>query len=173
MQDAYRCMHLLRWAGSSAMCMPINLVNRLAIPECAGKQWIVTNVDILAQLAALVLTGQVRHAARFLEGAQRDTVVPPAVLKARLQGDLFPHPGVDHWHRDGLLFEIICWIVARMSAGPGEVISDPHLKSTEQGADTIKIKFDATLRSLARATIFEYKCTDRARRGFKQAAGEG
>jgi hypothetical protein len=148
--------------------MPINLVDLPAPPECAGRQWFVEDLDGLAHLAALVLLGRAHHAARILEGAQRDTVVAPAALKARLQRDLSPGGDADPWHRDGLLFEVICWLVARMSASPGEVISDPHLRSTQQGADMIKVQFDIALRSLVRTTIYEYKCTDHARRRFKQ-----
>lgn len=148
--------------------MPITVADLPASPQCAGKQWFVADLDGLAHLAALVLLGRAHQAARILEGAQRETVVTSAALKGRLQQDLFPANGVDHWHRDGLLFEIICWLVARMSAGPGDVISDPHLKATQQGADMIKVEFNGTTRALVRTTVYEHKCTDRARRLFKR-----
>lgn len=148
--------------------MAINIIDHPAVPQCGGKQWFVSDLDALAHLAALVLLGRAQHAARILEGAQRDSLSTNARLKARLREDLFPSENVDPWHRDGLLFEIICWLAARMSASPGEVISDPHLKSTQQGADTIKVAFDETERLLVRATVYEYKCTDRARRLFKR-----
>lgn len=147
--------------------LPINVVDSSAAPQCLGKQWFVDDIDHLAYLAALVFVGRAHHAARILEGAQKDTIVVPAALKARIQGELFPAADADPWHRDGLLFEVICWIVARMTSGPNEVISDPHLKSTQQGADTIKVAFDGASRTLIRTTVYEYKCTDRARRQFK------
>jgi hypothetical protein len=148
--------------------MPINVVHLPAEPQCGGNQWVVRDFDQLANLAALVLLGRAQHAVRILEGAQRNVAMVPARLKARLQRDLFPADDADPWHRDGLLFEIICWIVARIGAGPNDVISDPHLKSTQQGTDALKVTFDPALRSLIRSTIYEYKCTSRARRLFKK-----
>ena len=150
------------------MPAPITITDLPAAPQCAGKQWFVADFGGLAHLVALVLMGRAYQAARILEGAQRDTVILSAALKTRVRLDLFPPAEVDHWHRDGLLFEIICWLVARMDASPDEVISDPHLKATQQGADMIKVEFNGTARSLIRTTIYEYKCTDRARRLFKR-----
>lgn len=161
------CRKRLQEREAGRYPMPINIVDLPAAPHCAGKQWFVADLDRLAHLAALVLLGRAHHAGRILEGAQRDIVVPHAQLKARLQRDLFPPEDVDPWHRDGLLFEVICWLVARMSTCAGEVISDPHLKSTQQGADMIKVEFDEARRTLVSTTIYEYKCTDYARRCFK------
>jgi len=123
--------------------MPINVVDHPVTPQCSGKQWHVIDDDLLAKYIALVLIGLVRHVEHVIEGAQRRSrlSIAPA-LKERLQADLFPPAGIDPWHRDGLLFEIICWLVARMNASPGEVISTPHTQSTQQGADTIKVAFN-------------------------------
>ncbi|MFL6546799.1 MAG: hypothetical protein ACJ8LM_16675 [Candidatus Udaeobacter sp.] len=147
--------------------MPLNIADFPAVPECGGTQWAVTNQDQLATLVGTVLVGRAQHAARVLRGVQHVPVQPADALKERLRQQL--HPGNDalRWHRDGLLFEIICWIVARMTAGPNDVISDPHLTSTQQGLDTVRLAFDPAVRNVTRAIICEQKCTDNARNTFR------
>jgi hypothetical protein len=114
------------------------------------------------------MLGRAQQAANILQGAQPIAPMAHPVLKARLKRELVLLAGVDPWHRDGLLFESICWLIAGMQAGPDEVISDPHRKATQQGADTIKVAFDVGTRELRAATVYEYKCTNKARRKFKQ-----
>jgi len=70
------------------------------------------------------------------------------------------------WHRDGLLFEIMAWLVAEMTTQASEAVSEPHLSSTQQGLDTIKIQFDPGAREIVRAVICEQKCTVNARQLF-------
>ena len=146
--------------------MAINVVDFPADPHCGGTQWFIDDLDELATLAALVLVGRAQHAASILEGAQLIGRPTPAAMRAGIQRDLFPAAGVAPWHRDGLLFEIICWLVARQQAVPGEVISDPHTKATQQGADTVKVAFDTQARCLISTTVYEYKCTTDARNMF-------
>ena len=147
--------------------MPLAVPNFPAAPECGGRQWTVLDEDQLATLAALVLIGRAKHAEAILEGAQRSTTLVPNALKAQLRTQLITTPGPLTWHRDGLLFEIISWVVARLTAQPNELISTPHLKSTQQGLDTIKIAFDTVTRALIRAVVHEQKCTERARAEFR------
>ncbi len=90
----------------------------------------------------------------------------PAAMQAQIRNELLPATGTPTFHRDGLLFEIICWLVARQQALPNEVISEPHTKATQQGVDTIKVHFDEAARQLIKATIYEYKCTTNARAQF-------
>jgi hypothetical protein len=56
-----------------------------------------------------------------------------------------------------------------MSAGHDDVVSDPHLSSTQQGADTIRVRFDPGTRTLTLATICEQKCTTNARTHFRDS----
>src|SRR5262249_37691083 len=48
-----------------------------------------------------------------------------------------------------------------------DVISEPHLLPTQQGADTIKVQFDPERRDIAAAVIYEQKCTENARDLFR------
>jgi hypothetical protein len=121
---------------------------------------------MLAQLTALVLVGRARQAARVLQRAQPAVVIAGPRLKAALHAKLIVQGEQAIWHRDGLLFEIMAWLVAEMTAQPNEVVSEPHLSSTQQGLDTIKIEFDSVAREVVRAIIYEQKCTDNARQLF-------
>lgn len=147
--------------------MPITVVDRPAEPHCGGLQWYVSDLDALATLAALVLVGRAQHAARVLGGALLLPVQTPAAMRAQIRSELFPAAGAPTYHRDGLLFEIVCWLVARQQALPNEVISEPHTKATQQGVDTIKMRFDEGSRQVIKATIYEYKCTTNARAQFR------
>jgi hypothetical protein len=88
-------------------------------------------------------------------------------MKAQIRAELFPTTNPKIYHRDGLLFEIICWIVVLETAQPGEVISQPHTKATRQGMDTFKVAWNDTTRHLTAATIYEYKCTTGALAMFR------
>jgi hypothetical protein len=147
--------------------MPVATTPFPAAPECDGKQWTIVNEDELAELCALVLVGRARHVKAILTGVQRHPGSVGDALKEKLQAQLFPASEALTWHRDGLLFEIITWVIACQSAQPGDVVSDPHLKSTQQGIDTLQISFDEQARTITRAIIHEQKCTDHPRDQFR------
>jgi hypothetical protein len=121
----------------------------------------------LADLTALVLIGRAKHAEGILAGAQRNFVVLPNALKEQIRTQLQTPEGPLTYHRDGLLFEIISWIAARLASGEDDIISTPHLKSTQQGLDAIKIEFDPDFRVLIRAVVYEQKCSENARDQFR------
>lgn len=147
--------------------MPLNLPNHPALPECHGKQWAVADLDKLATLVALVLIGRGKHAEAILGGVQRNVVAFALDLKEQLRRQLHPTSDGAMYQRDGLLFEIISWIAVKMGASPDEVISAAHLKSTQQGLDTVKIRFDAAQRTVTRIVVHEQKCTDNPRDDFR------
>jgi hypothetical protein len=108
-----------------------------------------------------------KHAESVLIGTQVNVAFVADALKEQIRQQLQTPTGPLTWHRDGLLFEIISWVVARITGAPDEVISTPHLKSTQQGLDTIKIGFDPVTRNITRAVIHEQKCTDHPRNQFR------
>ena len=142
-------------------------VDRPAEPHCGGLQWSVPDIDALATLIAVVLVGRAQHAANILAG----TLIVPSpttvAMRAQLRIELFPTAEARIYHRDGLLFEIICWLVAHQQSLENEVISEPHTKATQQGMDTVKVRFDGNMRRLILTTIYEYKCTEGARDQFR------
>lgn len=147
--------------------MPITLNPMPAPPHCEGAQWIVTIPDELAHLVALVLIGQAFHAGLILEGTQLGAPNVTAKLKETLKKDLAPATQTRIEHRDGLLFEIICWVAARKGKTANEIIDNPHLKSTNQGTDGVKVTIDPTAKTLTKATVYEYKCTTHSRQKFQ------
>ena len=146
--------------------MPLTVVDWPAIPQCDGSQWFVGDLNQLAKLTALVFVGRAQHAAEILNGSQALPAMVPAKFKGILKQRLVLPPGAYKAHRDGLLFETICWLVARGNSSPNEAITDPHRRATQQGADMIKVSFDPVARVLEGATVYEYKCTSHARRRF-------
>lgn len=137
-------------------------------PQCLGELWTVEDVDALADVCAQVLVGRALHAANILDGVHPPGA-PPVIaeaLKENLRAELHPVNDPTRWHRDGLLFEIICWIAARITATANEAITDPHLNATNQGADCVKVTVNSATRTLTRATVHEYKCTTNWRQLF-------
>lgn len=147
--------------------MILAITNHAAEPHCGGLQWTVSDLDGLANLIAAVLQGRAADAAGVIAGATLLALPTAAQMKAQIRAELFPGPGPKIYHRDGLLFEIICWIVALDRAEAGEIISQPHTKATQQGMDTFKVAWNDVTRSLTAATVYEYKCTTGGRAIFR------
>lgn len=148
--------------------MTLTLLPTATPPHCLGADWTVTDANALAEVCAQIMIGRALHAARILDGT-RPAGTPPIIsqaLKDKLRAELHPTSEPKIWHRDGLLFEIISWVAARLSATPNEAISDPHLKATNQGTDCVKVTIDPATRTLTRATVYEYKCTTNWRKLF-------
>lgn len=137
-----------------------------ALPQCEGNQLFVSAPDQLARLVALVLIGQAFHAALILQGTQLPTSKIPTKLKNTLYKQLYPAGTKGIEHRDGLLFEIICWVAASKSKTSNEKLDNPHLKSTTQGTDGVKVTVDPVTKTLTKATVYEYKCTVHAQKLF-------
>lgn len=150
--------------------MTLTILPTATVPQCLGTVWTVADVDALAEVCAQIMIGRALHAAMILDGSH-PVGTPPiirAALKEKLRLELHPTTNPKAWHRDGLLFEIISWVAARLTATSNEAISDPHLKATNQGTDCVKVTIDPASRTLARATIYEYKCTTNWRQLFSQ-----
>lgn len=147
--------------------MPITLNPMSAAPQCDGEQWSINVPDELAHLVALILVGQAFHAALILEGTQLAAPKITMKLKETLNKDLHPTTDKGIEHRDGLLFEIICWTAVRLGLTGDEKIDNSHLKSTNQGTDGVKVTVDRSTNTLTKATVYEYKCTIHARQKFQ------
>jgi hypothetical protein len=147
--------------------MPLTLNPMPALPQCGGEQWTVDAPDDLAHLVALILVGQAFHAGLILEGTQLAAPKISPGLKAALDRDLHPTTDKGIEHRDGLLFEHICWVAAKSAEAEGEQSDKPHLKATNQGTDGVKITIDPDARTLTKATVYEHKCTIHARKKFQ------
>lgn len=147
--------------------MPITLHPMPALPQCDGEQWEVGAPNDLAHLVALVLVGRAVHASQILKGVMASKPSIKETLKETLRKDLHPKTDKGIQHRDGLLFEIVCWVAAQKGKTDDERIDDPHLKSTTQGTDGVKVTVDSTTKRLTKATVYEYKCTTHHRQKFQ------
>ena len=65
-------------------------------------------------------------------------------------------------HRDGLLFQHISWIVARL-AFPHGYMTSPHVRQADKGFDGFIIEFDATTKELSRIVLCEDKASEAPR----------
>ncbi|HVK41189.1 MAG TPA: hypothetical protein VM471_01815 [Phenylobacterium sp.] len=147
--------------------MTLSIVDFPAEPHCGGAQWTVADTDALADQVAAVMQGRAADVADALAGATLLDVMTPDDMKAAIKKELFPTKKGAMPHRDGLLFEIICWLVAAQQATADEVVTEPHTKATKQGMDTLKVAWDDGSRQLTAATIYEYKCTTNAQKTFR------
>lgn len=66
------------------------------------------------------------------------------------------------WHRDGLLFQHISWIVARQTMPRGYMTS-PHVRQADKGFDGFIIEFDESQEQIERIVLCEDKASEKPR----------
>lgn len=79
-------------------------------PFCHGSEWVVEDIDLLAERVARVALGQYRHVGHILEGLN----ARPPKTSAEIGADALTKMKVDKngnaWQRDGWIFQVISWI---------------------------------------------------------------
>ncbi len=154
---------------------PILEIKDVDINEhCRGTRWNVGTLDDLAQIIVIIAMGQAMHAARIISELRLDAkpLINQEFLRAdakqalSIKGTTEKERKAARYHRDGLIFEIISWIAAKMS-NKKALLLDPHVKSTTQGLDGLMIELDKDQTGIIRATIFEDKCSEDPRRMFR------
>lgn len=132
--------------------------------HCSGEQWTLLDFDRLAYLIAVIALGQAQHVALVLAGLDPGSpVLGLAELKVQARKVLTVGK-TKPWQRDGFIFEAISWIAAQQTAGPGDFMRDPHIKSTTQGLDGLLIHVENG--AIAQSTIFEDKCSSDPKKIF-------
>lgn len=141
--------------------MPITLQSFEHTNLCHGRIWTVVDEDLLAQQIACVALGQSRHAQKILAGAN---LAPPPTSESAAHGAiaLLTVTGVDPWHRDGWMFQVMSWIAARL-ADPNAIIRYPHMILAHKGFDGLSLKVDEKTDKVVAAVIFEDKASDNPR----------
>lgn len=66
------------------------------------------------------------------------------------------------WHRDGLLFQHISWIVARQTI-PRSYMTSPHVRQADKGFDGFIIELDGSLKQIERIVLCEDKASEKPR----------
>lgn len=136
---------------------PLKIEDVAINSHCSGEQWSLLDFDTLAYLIAVIALGQAQHVAVVLAGLAPETPVM-GLTELKTQANVVLSANSKYpWGRDGFMFEAISWIAAQQSAGPGEYLRDPHIKSTTQGLDGLLIRVAGG--KITQATIFEDKCS--------------
>jgi hypothetical protein len=133
---------------------------------CQGTVWLVNDRAALVTSLAKLLIGRTDQALQIIDGGTPTaSTIRPALL-AELRRRLRLRKGQKPWHRDALLFELMTWVVASTTASGGHAVSSPHLKSTFQGTDGIRIDVEPEPSVELDAHIYESKCTKNPKSKF-------
>lgn len=143
--------------------MPISLTPFSHDPLFYGSSWAVQNETLLAQQIARVALGQSRHVAKILVGAG---LSPPSATTSNAITNaismLTVATGVDPYHRDGWIFQVMSWIAA-YCATPESLIRPPHMILADKGLDGLQLILHENGQEVSAAVIFEDKATDSPR----------
>lgn len=144
--------------------MPISLTPFTSGTLCFGNKWEITNQSVLEEIVAMVLLGRVDHAQKILDGlniptSQRNinNAIDDAIAK------LTAVNLVEHYHRDGLVFQIFSWIAAHKHTAANTVIADPHLIPAQKGFDGLQIDISPDNNSIETVRVYEDKATENPR----------
>ncbi|TCC91914.1 hypothetical protein EZ428_09200 [Pedobacter frigiditerrae] len=151
--------------------MPISSSTVEVSDDCVGNRWEINDENELANLVAFVTKAQAIHAQNILAGIVSDSIVFEAAQEQQIKQsaiDALTVPKDAHgkeirgtalWHRDGILFEAISWIVARKHF-PDAIMRDPHISPTTQGLDGLMIVLSPDMDEVLSTIIFEDKCVE-------------
>jgi hypothetical protein len=142
--------------------------------NCQGVRWEDVDSESTARMIAIVAMGLSEAASNVIKALAPEYAPPShaariATAVAKLTVKSAAHPeGVPLYHRDGLIFEVISWLVATQQATPNTFIRPPHVNATTQGMDGLAIELSASRTSLEKVTIFEDKCSKSPTRVFNR-----
>ncbi|MEJ5963476.1 hypothetical protein [Pedobacter immunditicola] len=158
--------------------MPISSTIVGISDHCVGNRWVINDEDSLAALVALITKAQAIHAQNILTGIKSDPIIFDAGLNEEIKQsaiDALTIPkdtrgreirGTAKWHRDGIIFEAISWIVARKEH-PNALMRDPHISPTTQGLDGLMIELSKDNETVLSTVIFEDKCVENPPKTFR------
>lgn len=158
--------------------MPILSTSVEISDHCVGDRWEIIDEEELAGLVALIAKAQAIHAQNIILGITSDPISLEADQEEEIKQlavDALTVPkdargveirGTKKWHRDGILFEAISWIVARKKY-PDAIMRDPHISPTTQGLDGLMIQLSPDMDDVQHTIIFEDKCVEDAAKTFR------
>ena len=126
-----------------------------------GFTWEVVDKNLLSELIARVALGQARHVQSILLAVRATFPIPVDDAWTAAANMLTVPTGIDPWHRDGWMFQVMSWLAAH-KAGPKSLINTPQMIFAQKGFDGIQLDFDAT-GAISAVVIFEDKATDNPR----------
>lgn len=128
---------------------------------CYGYTWTIADADLLAEHIATVALGRSRHIQKVLSGVN---LANPATSESAKTAaiKLLTVTGIDPWHRDGWIFQVMSWIAANR-ASPNGIISFPQMIHAQKGFDGLQLEVDSAKSQVVAAIIFEDKATTNPR----------
>lgn len=128
---------------------------------CDGCSWTVEDVDALAEQIARVAVGQAEHVANILaQAGLAEAATTAEAIKGAVT--LLTVAGVQPYHRDGWMFQVMSWIAAHRHT-PGGLIRAPHMILAHKGFDGIQIDLDKNSGAVTAVVVFEDKATENPR----------
>jgi hypothetical protein len=171
--------------------MPVT-VKTFSSKECDFAEWSIDEKDrsSLIEIIAYLYLRQEENAQRVISALEPRRRIPPGKVAEKVVLKLTaPHPddinlaqtGTDQekaaaekrietsiFHRDGLLFQHISWVVARM-AMPAGYMTSPHVRQADKGFDGFIIELDKTERGICRIVLCEDKASIAPRKLIKSS----
>lgn len=145
----------------------IRLVSCDHDPLCHGFRWEIDNQSALAEMVAWTLQGHSRHAERVLTTLASTalqtwpTAAQQAIDSLTLDDDA--ETDVPRWHRDGLVFQHIAWLVSVIERGNNVAASLPHLLPAHKGFDALLVPLNNKNAATEGIVICEEKATTHPR----------
>lgn len=139
---------------------------------CHGWSWTIEDEDTLAEIVARIALGQVKHAARVLDGLTGKPAKTSAEHVADAMAKLAPDADGTIYKRDGWLFQAISWIAAYQNR-KGAILRLPHIRKADHGFDGLQVELSADKASITSVIVFEDKATTSPRDTIREEVWPG
>lgn len=109
-------------------------------PLCHETEFVIDDLDKLAEQVGLLLLGKHNHVASILAAKARAVTTSTAVMIDRAQKQLIYATDIEQYKRDGWLFQMMTWISVRMeNRGVNLITQAPHTNPAQHGIDGLAI----------------------------------
>ncbi len=141
-------------------------------PLCYGSDWVVEDVDLLAERVARVALGQYRHVGNILAGLNarppKTSVEIGVDAHTKMKVDANGNP----WQRDGWIFQVISWIAASQQK-QSAILKPPHPFHAHKGFDGLQLEVSEDGKYVKALVIFEDKATSDPREKIRREVWPG
>lgn len=142
-----------------SLAMPIDLRPFHQSPLCFGYQWLLRNEDYLASCVAVLVAGYYLHAEKIIDGERPETTLQASAVDAAIER----LKSVDHYQRDGWLFQMISWVAARLASDNETLAAPPQIRTADKGFDGLLLELNEDTNLITAIVICEDKATEHPR----------
>ncbi len=141
--------------------MPIEFIPHAVNTNFTGFKAVIIDEDKLVQWVAYTLMAKHNHILKIISSNIDDSIITAkdCVIKSIIKNIL--HAKIA-FHRDGLLFQHISWILSALNKEEKDLFTAPHCRIADKGQDSIAIHFDEN-HNVVGVTICEDKATKNPR----------